>query len=139
MIDLDSKNYHAWSYRQYLIKKFECYDSELEETKRIIMQDLLNNSAWNHRFFVIGHLLKSKKINVEDEFTFVRSCLELAQLNESVWNYISGLVKLVEIPMFYDLCKKYEMLDNRFALAQMLGFYRKKNMKIEYFEVSWVN
>ena len=58
----DSKNYHTWAYRQWVFSHFyekpeaEEYqkycDEELEFTRHLLLADVRNNSAWNHRFFI---------------------------------------------------------------------------------------
>lgn len=61
MFEQDSKNYHVWCYRQWLVKRFGLWDSgnheqaegELADMDRLIEKDVRNNSAWNHRFFVV--------------------------------------------------------------------------------------
>lgn len=55
MLDKDAKNYHVWSYRQWLVKHFGLWDdhSEIEEVERFLRRDVRNNSAWNHRWFVV--------------------------------------------------------------------------------------
>lgn len=53
MLEKDSKNYHVWSYRQWLVQRFDLWDKgELEETARFIKIDVRNNSAWNHRWYI---------------------------------------------------------------------------------------
>lgn len=54
--DTDAKNYHTWSYRQWLLAHFnsdDLWDGELEFVDRLLDEDVRNNSAWHHRFFVI--------------------------------------------------------------------------------------
>ncbi len=55
MLDKDAKNYHVWSYRQWLVRRFGLWDGvgELEECERFLRKDVRNNSAWNHRWFVV--------------------------------------------------------------------------------------
>lgn len=54
MFALDSKNYHVWSYRQWLVKRFGLWDDgELEAVDMLLKMDVRNNSAWNHRWFVV--------------------------------------------------------------------------------------
>lgn len=59
----DSKNYHTWAYRQWAFSHFfekpesqtyqkDCED-ELEFTRHLLLADVRNNSAWNHRFFIV--------------------------------------------------------------------------------------
>jgi hypothetical protein len=51
---LDSKNYHTWSYRQWIVASFPVeYDRELQWVENMITQDIRNNSAWHHRFFLV--------------------------------------------------------------------------------------
>ncbi|KAJ3108935.1 hypothetical protein HDU97_009668 [Phlyctochytrium planicorne] len=54
MLDHDSKNYHAWAYRQWICKRFENWDwaAELTDMNFFIDDDIRNNSAWNHRYFI---------------------------------------------------------------------------------------
>jgi protein farnesyltransferase/geranylgeranyltransferase type-1 subunit alpha len=55
MLEQDSKNYHVWSYRQWLVKRFDLFDKpeELEWTAEMIEDDVRNNSAWNHRYYLV--------------------------------------------------------------------------------------
>ncbi len=55
MLKQDSKNYHVWSYRQFLVKRFDLWDKpeELEWTHSMIEADVRNNSAWNHRHYLV--------------------------------------------------------------------------------------
>lgn len=56
MLEQDSKNYHVWSYRQWLVKRFDLFDKpeELEWTAEMIEADVRNNSAWNHRYYLVA-------------------------------------------------------------------------------------
>ena len=50
----DTKNYHVWSYRQYLVRKLDNFTAkELSATEAFIDDDVRNNSAWSHRFFIV--------------------------------------------------------------------------------------
>jgi protein farnesyltransferase/geranylgeranyltransferase type-1 subunit alpha len=55
MLAQDAKNYHVWSYRQWLVKRFDLFDKpeELEWTHGMIEDDVRNNSAWNHRYYLV--------------------------------------------------------------------------------------
>lgn len=54
MLAQDSKNYHVWSYRQWLVQRFDLYTAEeLKWTEGMIEEDVRNNSAWNHRFYLV--------------------------------------------------------------------------------------
>jgi protein farnesyltransferase/geranylgeranyltransferase type-1 subunit alpha len=52
----DTKNYHAWSYRQWVLAHFGLgpwWVDELAYTEELIGKDVRNNSAWNQRYFVV--------------------------------------------------------------------------------------
>lgn len=52
----DTKNYHTWSYRQWLLAFFdleELWNGELGYVEKLLEEDVRNNSAWHHRFFVV--------------------------------------------------------------------------------------
>ena len=55
MLEQDTKNYHVWSYRQWLVKRFDLWDKpeEMDWTESMIEADVRNNSAWNHRFYLV--------------------------------------------------------------------------------------
>jgi protein farnesyltransferase/geranylgeranyltransferase type-1 subunit alpha len=55
-LKVDAKNYHTWSYRQWLLAYFNDEDlwvGELDFVDMMLVQDVRNNSAWHHRFFVV--------------------------------------------------------------------------------------
>ncbi|KAG7095416.1 hypothetical protein E1B28_006165 [Marasmius oreades] len=52
----DGKNYHTWSYRQWLLAYFnedELWKGELDFVDQMLNLDIRNNSAWHHRFFIV--------------------------------------------------------------------------------------
>ena len=78
VVRADGKNYHAWSHRQWLVltlqqlarrtspspqqqeqqqddDRVSMWQSELDTTTSLIALDIRNNSAWNHRWFLLHH------------------------------------------------------------------------------------
>ncbi|RAL68081.1 hypothetical protein DID88_008800 [Monilinia fructigena] len=54
MFHQDGKNYHVWSYRQYLVVKLDMFnEAELKSVGELIKRDVRNNSAWSYRFFLV--------------------------------------------------------------------------------------
>lgn len=50
----EPKNYHAWQYRQWLVGRFHADEAgELRLVDELIRIDPYNNSAYNHRYFVL--------------------------------------------------------------------------------------
>lgn len=55
-LQIDTKNYHTWSYRQWILAHFNddaLWRGELPFVEHMLDSDLRNNSAWHHRFFVV--------------------------------------------------------------------------------------
>lgn len=108
MFDEDAKNYHVWSYRQYLVRKLSMWGpSEIRSLEALITQDVRNNSAWSHRFFVVfsdpGYATPECKAVepdplipsevLEREVKFAQEKVELAPQNQSPWNYLRGVLR----------------------------------------------
>ena len=104
MLAKDSKNYHVWSYRQWLVQHFSLWDSEHEFIESTIRADVRNNSAWSHRWFVtfgrsdgkstlLPHVDVSEEI-YDREVKFAQDKIWLAPQNQSPWNYLRGVLKL---------------------------------------------
>lgn len=103
----DTKNYHVWSYRQYLVPKIGIFgESELQAAVALIDEDVRNNSAWAHRFFVVfsdpaystegslstEHDPKVPAEIVDREIKFAQDKILLAPQNQSPWNYLRGVL-----------------------------------------------
>lgn len=56
----DSKNYHAWSYRVWLVERFSLYEGELEYAESLLDTEVTNNSAWSYRYFILNKQPGSK-------------------------------------------------------------------------------
>lgn len=54
IFESDSKNYHAWSYRVWLIERFSLWEGELEYAESLLDKDVQNNSAWSYRYFLLN-------------------------------------------------------------------------------------
>lgn len=115
MFALDSKNYHVWSYRQWLVKRFALWDDgEVQACEILLKMDVRNNSAWNHRWFVVfgrdegsAVLRDESVVQREVEYVlayiggrktlmrdrFAKSQIRLAPQNQSPWNYLQGLAR----------------------------------------------
>ncbi|KAL6805636.1 alpha subunit of hypothetical CAAX farnesyltransferase [Trichoderma sp. SZMC 28012] len=103
----DTKNYHVWSYRQYLVTKLNYWSPfELATTQSMIEDDLRNNSAWSHRFFVVfsdpsvstkgsaptEHDPKVPAEIIDREVAYAKEKIELAPQNQSAWHYLRGVL-----------------------------------------------
>ncbi|KAJ3407252.1 hypothetical protein CcCBS67573_g01121 [Chytriomyces confervae] len=93
-LDADCKNYHAWSYRQWLVKHFQFWEQELADVDKLITSDFRNNSAWNHRFFVLSTRPEGvSETTMDKELEYCQKYIQIAPNNESPWNYMKGILK----------------------------------------------
>lgn len=122
MFALDSKNYHVWTYRHWLVRHFGLWDCprELRDVETLISSDVRNNSAWNHRWVLKfgprGDKLDSGMPNptdqsgnrglldivdedlVDAEIEYVKSKIVLAPENRSPWAYVRGVLRAAGRP-----------------------------------------
>ena len=107
MFSKDAKNYHVWSYRQWLVRHFSLWDTELPYIETLLTADVRNNSAWNHRYFVlfgrgtdptsgkgmdeVGNIVDEDLLDKEVEYA--KAKIRLAPQNQSPWNYLRGLLR----------------------------------------------
>ncbi|TFK48979.1 protein prenylyltransferase [Heliocybe sulcata] len=102
-LSADTKNYHTWSYRQWLLSYFNhprLWRGEVKWVERLITEDVRNNSAWHHRFFVVfasGHGEKGEDA-VREEIAYAKQKISLAPNNASVWNYLRGVLDHTHMP-----------------------------------------
>lgn len=81
MLAKDAKNYHVWSYRQWLVRRFGLWaedSGELEAVEALLREDVRNNSAWNHRWFLVfgsdaDNLSQKKVLDREMEYVLEHS------------------------------------------------------------------
>lgn len=134
----DTKNYHTWSYRQWILGFFggnglsqdgdeeadeDLWVGELDFVDTLLAEDVRNNSAWHHRFFVVWGC--GVRVGEEDRnrvlqrelmcvffirwpFTFnsiywqnsyVKQNISLAPSNPSAWNYLRGILAHNKSPL----------------------------------------
>jgi protein farnesyltransferase/geranylgeranyltransferase type-1 subunit alpha len=106
MLAEDNKNYHVWSYRQWLVKHFRLWEgeagqNELDWVDSMIYEDVRNNSAWNHRWFVVfgcaEDAFKNEAI-VKREISYAEAGIHKAPQNQAPWNYLRGIIRHANLP-----------------------------------------
>jgi protein farnesyltransferase/geranylgeranyltransferase type-1 subunit alpha len=96
VLSTDAKNYHTWAYRQWLLTYYgdthpNLWEHELIATDILIEDDVRNNSAWHHRFFISFASGAQSDVTAR-ELAFVKSKISLAPNNLSAWNYLRGIL-----------------------------------------------
>ncbi|KAJ3506381.1 hypothetical protein NMY22_g17270 [Coprinellus aureogranulatus] len=115
----DAKNYHTWSYRQWVLSHFfgstlssgdaedqeeDVWQTELEWTETMLAKDIRNNSAWHHRFFVVFQRPGFRGVggvgegDVKREVGYTKQSIALAPNNASAWNYLRGVLDRFSVP-----------------------------------------
>jgi protein farnesyltransferase/geranylgeranyltransferase type-1 subunit alpha len=96
----DVKNYHTWAYRQWLLTHFDTpdlWEYELPFVDLLLHEDVRNNSAWHHRFFVIWDTGvregdEDREEVLRRELRYTKEKIALAPNNLSAWNYLRGVL-----------------------------------------------
>jgi protein farnesyltransferase/geranylgeranyltransferase type-1 subunit alpha len=119
---IDSKNYHVWIYRYWLVRHFNLWDHEREthDVETLINRDVRNNSAWNHRYVLrfsprgsteagmpdnSGPSLKKGQLAIVDEdvvdaeLEYAKGKIILAPENRSPWHYARGVLRASNRPL----------------------------------------
>jgi protein farnesyltransferase/geranylgeranyltransferase type-1 subunit alpha len=96
----DTKNYHTWSYRQWLLRTFggaSAWAQDLRDTAGLLVAlDVRNNSLWNQRSFLLTRCFPAALASpsvVRAELAFVFFCIHRVSLSESAWVYLDSLVR----------------------------------------------
>ncbi|KAH7062507.1 hypothetical protein B0J12DRAFT_645620 [Macrophomina phaseolina] len=143
MLAKDSKNYHVWSYRQWLVGRFDLWDKgEIEAVEALLREDVRNNSAWNHRWFLVfGGSPEnfSQKSVLDREFDYAKSAIKLAPQNQSPWNYLRGIIRHAKLPLstLKDFALQYAPVDrpdeisSSHALDLLADIYADESSKEE--------
>lgn len=103
MLHHDGKNYHAWCYRQWILKQkaaaaaesSKVWMEELEFCHQLITTDIRNNSAWNQRWLATHSLQSAKesKILAQEELQYALQHARLDPYNESPWRYYIAILQ----------------------------------------------
>ncbi|CAG8618215.1 16435_t:CDS:2, partial [Acaulospora colombiana] len=100
VLAVDAKNYHTWAYRQWLLTYFDdddLWQFEMPFVNLMLDQDVRNNSAWHHRFFVafdsgVRTGDEDREAVLRKELNYVKEKISIAPNNLSAWNYLRGIL-----------------------------------------------
>lgn len=100
MLDADARNFHAWSYRRYVLESMpekRSPEDEIAYTKRKIESNFSNFSAWHQRSKVYGAMWESEdtqtiKKTKDREFELVQHALYVDPNDQSGWLYHRWLI-----------------------------------------------
>ena len=121
-LQVDEKNYHTWSYRQWILAHFggtgnttttittrsttsdenqldnSLWEGELDFIESMLISDIRNNSAWHHRFFVVWACgiregEEDRAHILRRELTYVKHSISIVPNNPAAWNYLRGVLQ----------------------------------------------
>ncbi|KAI1324423.1 protein prenylyltransferase [Xylariaceae sp. FL0255] len=110
MLVKDSRNFHAWGYRRYLVARLESPDllhkslaeEEFTYTTKMIKANLSNFSAWHNRSRLMHRVLdergaddKARAAFLDDEFAAIQNALNCGPEDQSLWYYDRFLISQV--------------------------------------------
>ncbi|CAJ0918684.1 unnamed protein product, partial [Mesorhabditis belari] len=119
VFDDEPKNYHGWQHRQWVVRHFHLVGQrEIDYTTKLLLEDSYNNSAWNYRYFILQLWEKiDHKETLDIEINFCKQIAGKLTHNESVWNYLAGLLisgGLISRPDVIEWAEKlYSETENR--------------------------
>ncbi|TPX48842.1 hypothetical protein SeMB42_g00848 [Synchytrium endobioticum] len=123
MLNLDTRNFHAWDYRRYVMEASRAIRSPLDEfnyTTKKIAQNFSNYSAWHYRTKVYPHAFgaeSDRALQVLKDFETVHSAIWTEPSDQSAWLYQRWLLGKVPEPI------------------AMSGFYLLRASQYEYHAV----
>jgi protein farnesyltransferase/geranylgeranyltransferase type-1 subunit alpha len=84
----------AWAHRQWFLRKYKQWDGELDFIDELLRLDVRNNSAWNHRWYVVTTSTSgSLKPQWDAEAAFAMRMAEAALHNECPYHYLRGIAR----------------------------------------------
>ncbi|KAL2808577.1 hypothetical protein BJX63DRAFT_424462 [Aspergillus granulosus] len=157
MFAQDSKNYHVWTYRHWLVRHFELWDSprEIADISSLLNSDVRNNSAWNHRYMLRfgprsdqpdgglvnangppsekGRLAVVDEDLVDEELQYAQVKIASAPENRSPWSYARGVLRAAGRPLseWTDFARKF-VVDNRDDEGKLVNVEVKSSHAVEW-------
>ncbi|KAL2857190.1 hypothetical protein BJY01DRAFT_159556 [Aspergillus pseudoustus] len=157
MFAQDSKNYHVWTYRHWLVRHFELWDSprEIADINSLLNSDVRNNSAWNHRYMLRfgprsdqpdgglvnangppsekGRLAVVDEDLVDEELEYAQMKIVTAPENRSPWSYARGVLRAASRPLseWTDFARKF-VVDNRDEDGKLVNVEVKSSHAVEW-------
>ncbi|KAL1965940.1 hypothetical protein VTN77DRAFT_5073 [Rasamsonia byssochlamydoides] len=156
MFAQDAKNYHVWTYRHWLVRRFNLWDSEREirDVETLINADVRNNSAWNHRYLLRfapregpeagmpgsgvtadekGRLDVVDEELIDAELDYAKEKILLAPENRSPWLYARGVLRAAGRPLseWKDFASQF-VIEEKTDDGQVVNVHVKSSLAVEW-------
>jgi protein farnesyltransferase/geranylgeranyltransferase type-1 subunit alpha len=97
----DAKNYHAWTYRIWLVERFQLWKDQMDFAENLLDDDVENNSIWSYRYFLLNaspvgtfstHAPGTPEF-VGEQLKYVMEQRWTERMdNEAMWVYLRGML-----------------------------------------------
>lgn len=93
ILDLDGRNFHSWSYRQWLRQSFGdlIEFDDIKYSEKLIMKDFSNYSAWFLRSWAVENT--AALVEPEEELDLIWNALFTEPNDQSCWQYHDWLIE----------------------------------------------
>ncbi|KAL4932724.1 Rab geranylgeranyltransferase BET4 [Aspergillus undulatus] len=142
MLSLDSRNFHGWGYRRFVVETLETLNSEEENekslvetefdyAKKMIGTNLSNFSAWHYRTKLIQRLLSEKSASDEERKQMLNDELELIHralcdpYDQSLWFYHQNLLCI------FDPAKSSQTMAPNLTQSERLEYIHREIKEIQ--------
>jgi geranylgeranyl transferase type-2 subunit alpha len=116
MLHADSRNFHAWGYRRFVVSQIErltppvesggaqksLTETEFEYTTKMIKTNLSNFSAWHNRSQLIPDILrernadpKARRAFLDSELSLICEAINTDPFDQSIWFYHQYLLSIL--------------------------------------------
>ncbi|RDW81089.1 Rab geranylgeranyltransferase BET4 [Aspergillus mulundensis] len=142
MLSLDSRNFHGWGYRRFVVETLESLsadeenerslaETEFDYAKKMIGTNLSNFSAWHYRTKLIQRLLSEKSASDEERKQMLDNELELIHralcdpYDQSLWFYHQNLM------CTFDPSKSGQTMAPNLTRTERLGYIHREIEEIQ--------
>ncbi|KAF1836002.1 geranylgeranyl transferase type 2 subunit alpha [Decorospora gaudefroyi] len=138
MLHADSRNFHAWGYRRFVVSQIErltpsqhggsqqsLAESEFEYTTKMIKTNLSNFSAWHNRSQLIPNILREREADPQTRRDFLGAELSLIceaintdPFDQSIWFYHQYLLSILS-----PSCPPHQLVVQDLTNGERQGYY----------------
>jgi geranylgeranyl transferase type-2 subunit alpha len=143
MLHADSRNFHAWGYRRFVVSQIErltpspevpaagdnnkksLAESEFDYTTKMIKTNLSNFSAWHNRSQLIPQILnernadaKARRVFLDSELSLICEAINTDPFDQSIWFYHQYLLSILS-----PSCPPNQLIVQDLTNGERQGYY----------------
>lgn len=137
MLHADSRNFHAWGYRRFVVSQIDRLASgtedhtqslaepEFEYTTKLIKSNLSNFSAWHNRSQLIPQILNERKADakarrafLDAELSLICEAINTDPFDQSIWFYHQYLLSTIS-----PVCPSHHLIVHDLSNGERQKYY----------------